>query len=115
MCALTVLVQVDSVAEGEAQRYFDHAITLRDTILFLRYNRNLGLEPGQVPAKGLGEYCILRSCTWAPSLWRVRFKIIDNQEICFEANSHFLWWMKLPPGFLYLVISYLQIDRNDKN
>lgn len=47
------LEKVDSVAEGEAQRYFDHAITLRDTILFLRYNRNLGLEPGQVPAKGL--------------------------------------------------------------
>lgn len=51
---LTVCLQVDSVAEGEAQRYFDHAITLRDTILFLRYNRNLGLEPGLVPAKGLG-------------------------------------------------------------
>lgn len=47
------LEKVDSVAEGEAQRYFDHAITLRDTILFLRYNRNLGLEPDQVPAKGL--------------------------------------------------------------
>ena len=46
------------MAEGEAQRYFDHAITLRDTILFLRYNRNLGLEPGQVPAKGLGKYSI---------------------------------------------------------
>ncbi|KAJ7374968.1 hypothetical protein OS493_001693 [Desmophyllum pertusum] len=44
---------VDTVAEGEAQRYFDHAITLRDTILFLRYNRNLGVEPDQVPAKGL--------------------------------------------------------------
>lgn len=47
------LEKVDSVAEGEAQRYFDHAITLRDAILFLRYNRNLGLEPDQVPAKGL--------------------------------------------------------------
>ncbi|XP_068680843.1 protein FAM91A1-like [Montipora foliosa] len=47
------LEKVDSVAEGEAQRYFDHAITLRDTILFLRYNRDLGLKPDQVPAKGL--------------------------------------------------------------
>ena len=28
-------------AEGEAQRYFDHAVTLRDTILFLRNNVNL--------------------------------------------------------------------------
>lgn len=47
------LEKVDSVAEGEAQRYFDHAITLRDTILFLRYNKDLGKEPNQVPAKGL--------------------------------------------------------------
>lgn len=46
---------MDSVAEGEAQRYFDHAITLRDTILFLRYNKDLGKEPNQVPAKGLGK------------------------------------------------------------
>ena len=46
------------MAEGEAQRYFDHAITLRDTILFLRYNRDLGVEPDQVPAKGLGELLI---------------------------------------------------------
>lgn len=46
---------MDSVAEGEAQRYFDHAITLRDTVLFLRYNKDLGVEPDQVPAKGLGE------------------------------------------------------------
>jgi len=37
-------VQVDSTAEGEAQRYFDHAITLRDTILFLRHNRELNLD-----------------------------------------------------------------------
>ena len=28
-------------AEGEAQRYFDHAITLRDTIRFLRHNKHL--------------------------------------------------------------------------
>ena len=28
-------------AEGEAQRYFDHAVTLRDTILFLRNNVDL--------------------------------------------------------------------------
>lgn len=47
------LEKVDSVAEGEAQRYFDHAITLRDTVLFLRYNKDLGVEPDQVPAKGL--------------------------------------------------------------
>ena len=33
--------QVDSEAEGEAQRYFDHALTLRSTIQFLRYNSHL--------------------------------------------------------------------------
>ncbi|KAK2553702.1 Protein FAM91A1 [Acropora cervicornis] len=50
---LSELEKVDSVAEGEAQRYFDHAITLRDAIMFLRYNRDLGAKIDQVPAKGL--------------------------------------------------------------
>ena len=49
---------MDSVAEGEAQRYFDHAISLRDAIMFLRYNRDLGAKIDQVPAKGLGELSI---------------------------------------------------------
>ena len=35
---------MDSVAEGEAQRYFDHAITLRDTIKFLRYNKDVVVD-----------------------------------------------------------------------
>jgi hypothetical protein len=43
------------VAEGEAQRYFDHALTLRDTILFLRYNKNLGEDKCTVPAMALGQ------------------------------------------------------------
>lgn len=29
------------MGEGEAQRYFDHALTLRDTIVFLRHNPQL--------------------------------------------------------------------------
>ena len=29
------------MAEGEAQRYFDHAITLRDTVRFLRHNKDM--------------------------------------------------------------------------
>ncbi|KAK7793931.1 hypothetical protein R5R35_011860 [Gryllus longicercus] len=29
-------------SEGEAQRYFDHALILRSTILFLRHNRRMG-------------------------------------------------------------------------
>ena len=39
---------MDTIAEGEAQRYFDHAITLRDTIRFLRHNRDLVSEPDHV-------------------------------------------------------------------
>ena len=30
-----------SDAEGEARRYFDHALTLRKTVLFLRNNKKL--------------------------------------------------------------------------
>ena len=34
------------VAEGEAQRYFDHAVTLREEpILFLRANKELVSDP----------------------------------------------------------------------
>jgi len=29
-------------SEGEAQRYFDHALILRSTIMFLRHNRAMG-------------------------------------------------------------------------
>ncbi|KAL8571463.1 hypothetical protein ACOMHN_051169 [Nucella lapillus] len=38
---LSELEKVGSDAEGEARRYFDHALTLRDTIRFLRHNRHL--------------------------------------------------------------------------
>jgi hypothetical protein len=34
--------QINAVSEGDAQRYFEHALTLRDTIRFLRHNRSLG-------------------------------------------------------------------------
>lgn len=42
-------------AEGEARRYFEHAITLRNTIRFLRYNPSLvseGCDLGE--GRGLG-------------------------------------------------------------
>ncbi|KAL5017599.1 hypothetical protein ScPMuIL_007188 [Solemya velum] len=42
---LSELDKVGSDAEGEALRYFVHALTLRDSIKFLRYNKNLGLDP----------------------------------------------------------------------
>ena len=37
---------MESTAEGEAQRYFDHALTLKNTILFLRYNKELTQDQG---------------------------------------------------------------------
>eukprot|EP01137_Pigoraptor_chileana_P010755 Opistho-2@60752 len=39
---LAELNKVEGTSEGEAQRYFDHALTLRDTLAFLRYNATLG-------------------------------------------------------------------------
>jgi hypothetical protein len=39
------LDKVESVSqEGEAQTYFDHAITLKNTVRFLRHNKNLNIE-----------------------------------------------------------------------
>ncbi|XP_071043761.1 protein FAM91A1 isoform X2 [Parasteatoda tepidariorum] len=38
---LTELSKVANVGEGEARRYFDHAFSLRDTIIFLRHNNEL--------------------------------------------------------------------------
>ncbi|XP_068431956.1 protein FAM91A1 isoform X2 [Clinocottus analis] len=43
---LSELEKVESTAEGEAQRYFDHALTLKNTILFLRYNKELTQDQG---------------------------------------------------------------------
>lgn len=51
--------QVESTAEGEAQRYFDHALTLKNTILFLRYNKELTQDQGHdIP--NIGTYEITR-------------------------------------------------------
>ncbi|KAG9478687.1 hypothetical protein GDO78_012375, partial [Eleutherodactylus coqui] len=44
---LVELEKVQSTGEGEAQRYFDHALTLRNTILFLRHNKELTALPEQ--------------------------------------------------------------------
>mmetsp|Transcript_39796 Transcript_39796/g.100324 ORF Transcript_39796/g.100324 Transcript_39796/m.100324 type:complete len:658 (-) Transcript_39796:434-2407(-) len=41
---LTELEKVESVSEGEAQRYFDHAITLKNTLRFLRHNPAVSVE-----------------------------------------------------------------------
>ncbi|KAG8570179.1 hypothetical protein GDO81_011132 [Engystomops pustulosus] len=47
---LVELEKVQSTGEGEAQRYFDHALTLRNTILFLRHNKELIALPEQSSA-----------------------------------------------------------------
>ncbi|XP_018417715.1 PREDICTED: protein FAM91A1 [Nanorana parkeri] len=47
---LVELEKVQSTGEGEAQRYFDHALTLRNTILFLRHNKDLLAQPDQAAA-----------------------------------------------------------------
>uniref|UniRef100_A0A2I3MDL0 Family with sequence similarity 91 member A1 n=1 Tax=Papio anubis TaxID=9555 RepID=A0A2I3MDL0_PAPAN len=44
---LIELEKVQSTGEGEAQRYFDHALTLRNTILFLRHNKDLVAQTAQ--------------------------------------------------------------------
>lgn len=38
-------------SEGEAQRYFDHAIILKKTIQFLRHNKKLNVFSGMKPQK----------------------------------------------------------------
>eukprot|EP01100_Stratorugosa_tubuloviscum_P009482 TRINITY_DN3982_c0_g1_i2.p1 TRINITY_DN3982_c0_g1~~TRINITY_DN3982_c0_g1_i2.p1 ORF type:complete len:732 (-),score=274.06 TRINITY_DN3982_c0_g1_i2:51-2246(-) len=42
---LTELDKIDDdISEGEAQRYFEHAVTLRNTLRFLRYNTHAWIE-----------------------------------------------------------------------
>lgn len=54
-----MLFQVESTAEGEAQRYFDHALTLKNTILFLRYNKELTQDQGpDIPNIGNYNLCL---------------------------------------------------------
>lgn len=57
-------LQVESTAEGEAQRYFDHALTLKNTILFLRYNKELTQDQGpDIPNIGTSKrVCTLVVC-----------------------------------------------------
>ncbi|BFZ16729.1 hypothetical protein BsWGS_19768 [Bradybaena similaris] len=49
---LSELEKVGSDAEGEARRYFDHALILRDTVRFLRHNRELVDDSEGVGASG---------------------------------------------------------------
>lgn len=60
----SVCLQVESTAEGEAQRYFDHALTLKNTILFLRYNKELTQDQGpDIPNIGDQETAVVWNLT----------------------------------------------------
>ncbi|ESN90745.1 hypothetical protein HELRODRAFT_156211 [Helobdella robusta] len=61
-CFLAELEKVDTVAEGEAQRYFDHAVTLRETVHFLRHNRNLVTSSNEDDVTGQGQGLDLLRC-----------------------------------------------------
>ena len=52
-------LQIEEVAnEGEAQRYFDHAVVLKKTIQFIRNNTDITIDT-ENQAPGLGEASML--------------------------------------------------------
>ncbi|GIY51130.1 protein FAM91A1 [Caerostris darwini] len=51
---LVELEKIADVGEGEARRYFDHALSLRDTIMFLRRNLDLVVGDEENNSTGLG-------------------------------------------------------------
>ncbi|KAM9198750.1 protein FAM91A1 isoform 2-T2 [Dugong dugon] len=59
---LIELEKVQSTGEGEAQRYFDHALTLRNTILFLRHNKDLVAQTAQPDQPNCGFPLDLLRC-----------------------------------------------------
>ncbi|KAM9689635.1 protein FAM91A1 isoform 5-T5 [Dama dama] len=59
---LIELEKVQSTGEGEAQRYFDHALTLRNTILFLRHNKDLVAQTAQPDQPSYGFPLDLLRC-----------------------------------------------------
>lgn len=79
MCLCFVLLQVDAAstsegAEGEAQRYFHHAITLRHTLHFLRFNPKMSIGENSDGGAGLGM--LLGWTSWIPVIISVRNQII---------------------------------------
>uniref|UniRef100_A0A2K5NB65 FAM91 C-terminal domain-containing protein n=1 Tax=Cercocebus atys TaxID=9531 RepID=A0A2K5NB65_CERAT len=56
------LSPVQSAGEGEAQRYFDHALTLRNTILFLHHKKNLVVQTAQPDQSNYGFPLDLLRC-----------------------------------------------------
>lgn len=77
-------LQVESTAEGEAQRYFDHALTLKNTILFLRYNKELTQDQGpDIPNIGTSK----RVCT--PVVW-------GSKQHCRKVMGYFIQIVAYP-------------------
>lgn len=75
---LCLCLQVESTAEGEAQRYFDHALTLKNTILFLRYNKELTQDQGpDIP--NIGNYTLTPSLS-LPS-WICKIKMCMSVHV----------------------------------
>ena len=83
-------MQVSEQAEGEARRYYEHAITLRDTVQFLR--RNEKLFPGD-DGRGLGMdllRCESMTSLDAATLTRVlqkNYRLVGDLQGCTQQYS----------------------------
>ena len=55
MYLIELMSQVDNEGEGEAQRYFEHAVTLRETLQFLRYNKELLSNDSTAQGPAIGQ------------------------------------------------------------
>ena len=57
--------KVENIAEGEARRYFDHAVVLKNTIQFLRNNKELCVDEENGNSLALGKHNLpFVSCNW---------------------------------------------------
>ena len=93
MFFLVLKVDDQPEGEGEAQRYFQHAITLRDTVQFLRRNGSLSLSGGDLPGLDLlrcesmnsldqGTLCrLLRKNYWSVAVYSSVNIVIVNVEL----------------------------------
>lgn len=70
------------MGEGEAQRYFDHALTLRDTIVFLRHNSQLISDIGGNACSPIGLGLDLLRCESLQNL---------DQETCSRLLNKNYW------------------------
>ena len=86
---------MDSTAEGEAQRYFDHAITLRDTILFLRHNRELSLDSADQNGGSSGLGVDLLRCESLLGLDPATCARVLNKNYAYvNYNDSIVTWLK---------------------